>query len=82
MELEQRIKSLEYEVKLLKNDTQRILLEIQEQILMHYYPALRQEDTVPTEGVLQTIETLRAKKAAQEAGVKLPPSNSQGEEQS
>ncbi len=43
MELEDRVKTLEYEVKLLKNEIQRVLLEIQEQILVHYYPSLRSD---------------------------------------
>jgi len=38
--LEQRVKTLEYEMKILKNQIQRTLLDIQEQILIHYYPTL------------------------------------------
>lgn len=47
MELDQRVKALEYEMKILKNEIQRTLLDIQEQILVHYYPALRAEDSAP-----------------------------------
>ncbi|MHB1296512.1 MAG: hypothetical protein ACYC4R_16155 [Anaerolineae bacterium] len=43
MELEQRVKVLEDELKILKNQIQTTLLEIQEQILVHYYPTLRAE---------------------------------------
>jgi hypothetical protein len=61
MELEQRVKALEYEMKILKNEIQRTLLDIQEQILVHYYPTLRSEDAVPSEGTLQAFEAIRAK---------------------
>ncbi len=47
MELEQRVKALEYEIKILKNEIQRTLLDIQEQVLIHYYPTLRADDSVP-----------------------------------
>jgi hypothetical protein len=43
IQLEQRVKSLEYEMKILKNQLQRALLDIQEQILIHEYPELRGE---------------------------------------
>ena len=59
MELELRVKTLEYEMKILKNDVQRILLDIQEQVLVHYYPALRTEEEKPSEGTIQAIEALR-----------------------
>ncbi|MBP7690104.1 MAG: hypothetical protein KA765_19465 [Thermoflexales bacterium] len=47
MELDARVKALEYELKILKNEVQRTLLDIQEQVLIHYYPSLRSEDTTP-----------------------------------
>ncbi|MBI5565400.1 MAG: hypothetical protein HY870_10910 [Chloroflexi bacterium] len=47
MELDARVKALEYEMKILKNEIQRTLLDIQEQVLVHYYPTLRAEDTAP-----------------------------------
>ncbi len=62
MTLEKRVKSLEYEIKILKNEIQRTLLDIQEQILVHYYPTLRTEELTPTEGTIQTIESIKAKK--------------------
>ena len=64
MELEQRIKALEYELKILKNEIQRTLLDIQEQVLTHYYPTLRAEDTEPSEGTQQALDTLRAKQVS------------------
>jgi hypothetical protein len=65
MELDQRVKALEYEMKILKNEIQRTLLDIQEQILVHYYPALRSEESKPSDGLMQTIEQLRAKQGGQ-----------------
>lgn len=44
MDLEQRVKVLEQEVAILKNQIQATLLDIQEQILVHQYPALRAEE--------------------------------------
>ena len=64
MELEQRVKTLEYEMKLLKNEVQRTLLDIQEQVLVHYYPALRTEEEKPSEGTVQAIEALRSRQVA------------------
>jgi len=61
VELEQRVKTLEYELKILKNEIQRTLLDIQEQVLIHYYPALRSDDSAPPDGTLQAIEAIRSK---------------------
>jgi len=61
-QLEQRVKTLEYEIKILKNEVQRTLLDIQEQILVHYYPSLRSENDGPSEGTIQSIEEIRQKK--------------------
>ena len=63
-QLEQRVKALEYEMKIMKNEVQRTLLDIQEQVLIHYYPSLRAEDEGPTEGILQSLEAIRRKKQA------------------
>jgi hypothetical protein len=65
MELEQRVKTLEYEFKILKNEMQRMLLDIEEQVLIHYYPTLRTEDSAPSEGISQAVGALRAKQAAE-----------------
>jgi hypothetical protein len=67
VELEQRVKTLEYEVKLLKNEVQRTLLDIQEQVLVHYYPALRTEEEKPSEGTIQAIAVLRSRQPAASA---------------
>ena len=56
MTLEQKVKTLEYEIKILKNEIQRTLLDIQEQILTHYYPSLRAEEPAPTEGMVESIK--------------------------
>ena len=45
MDMEQRVKTLEQEVKILKNQIQKTLLDIQEQVLLHYHPALRPEES-------------------------------------
>jgi hypothetical protein len=61
---EQRVKALEYEMKIMKNEVQRTLLDIQEQVLIHYYPSLRAEEEGTTEGILQSLEAIRLKKQA------------------
>ena len=63
-QLEQRVKALEYEMKIMKNEVQRTLLDIQEQVLIHYYPSLRAEEEGTTEGILQSLEAIRLKKQA------------------
>jgi len=67
VELEQRVKALEYEMKILKNEIQKTLLEIQEQVLIHYYPSLRSEEMSPSESALQAVEAIRAKQSGQPA---------------
>ncbi len=62
--LEQRVKTLEYELKILKNEIQKTLLEIQEQVLVHYYPTLRAEESNPGEEIRQTFENLQQKKGS------------------
>ncbi len=44
MKIETRLEKLEHEFKVLKNEIQATLLEIQEQVLNRYYPALRAEE--------------------------------------
>jgi hypothetical protein len=72
MELEQRVKTLEYEVKILKNEIQRTLLDIQEQVLIHYYPTLRADESKPSEGTIQALEALRAKQTTSAAAAAGP----------
>lgn len=78
MELEQRVKTLEYEFKILKNEVQRTLLDIQEQLLVHYYPTLRAEESVPSAATVQAYEAVRGKSMpgaapAAPAPVAMPP---------
>ena len=75
MELEQRVKTLEYELKILKSELQRTLLDIQEQVLIHYYPSLRSEESIAPEGVIQSIADVRTKRvnAAAVAAAAPPP---------
>jgi hypothetical protein len=55
VELEQRVQALEQELKLLKNEVQATLLDIQEQLLSRRYPALRAaEVTRPEAGAQQS----------------------------
>jgi len=72
VELEQRVKTLEYEMKILKNEVQRTLLDIQEQVLVHYYPALRTEESKPSEGTIKAIGELRLRQSGQPAGSSAP----------
>ncbi len=60
--LEQRIKTLEYEFKILKSEIQRTLLDIQEQVLIHYYPTLRAEDPAAEADVQQSLRAVQEKK--------------------
>lgn len=62
MDLEIRVEALEAEIKVLKNEIQNILLEIQEQILQHYYPSLRVEDSQPSDTLLRALEGIRERK--------------------
>ncbi len=47
MALEERVKAVEDEVNILKDQIRNTLLEIQEQILLHYYPDLRAQESSP-----------------------------------
>jgi hypothetical protein len=60
--LEQRIKALEYELKILKNEIQRTLLDIQEQVLTHYYPELRAGGSLPSDEIAQSFNAVQQKK--------------------
>lgn len=57
MSLETRIETLEHELKILKNEIERTLLEIQNQVLIHYYPSLRAEDATPPKELLPLLES-------------------------
>ncbi len=60
MDLDQRVKALEYELKILKNEIQRTLLEIQEQVLIHYYPTLRSDDSQPPADAVAMVAKMAA----------------------
>lgn len=57
MSLETRVETLEHEFKILKNEIERTLLEIQNQVLVHYYPTLRAEDAAPPKDLLPLLES-------------------------
>lgn len=57
MSLETRVETLEDELKILKNEIERTLLEIQNQVLIHYYPSLRAEDTTPPKDLQPLLES-------------------------
>lgn len=52
MALEDRVRALEEEVAILKDQIRHTLLEIQEQVLIHYYPELRANDSPPPDAAL------------------------------
>lgn len=57
MELEKRVLALEYEIKILKNEIQRTLLDVQEDILIHYYPSLETEEDASSQGIMPFLES-------------------------
>lgn len=57
MSLETRVETLEHELKILKNEIEHTLLEIQNQVLIHYYPSLRAEDAAPPKELLPLLES-------------------------
>jgi hypothetical protein len=77
--LEQRIKTLEYEFKILKNEIQRTLLDIQEQVLIHYYPNLRAAEPSTTEDVKHALDSLHEKQAPAGAQAATPGQAASGE---
>ncbi len=77
--LEDRVKSLEYEVKILKNEIQQALLDIQEQLLIHYYPSLRSDEASPSESIRRSIEAIQKKKAALEQAISDGPDQAEQE---
>jgi hypothetical protein len=69
--LEQRVKTLEYELKILKNEIQRTLLDIQEQVLVHYYPDLRTNSDSDADAVSHSMATIQEKKGQLDATAQL-----------
>lgn len=75
--MEQRVRTLEYEMKILKNEIQQMLLDIQEQILLHYYPALRTDESSPSDSIRRSIEAIQQKRAVLEEADEQPPARSE-----
>ncbi len=80
MNLENRVEVLEHELKILKNEIEGTLLEIQSQVLIHYYPDLRAEDLTPPQDVVlaATARTMNQKSGFSEAAPAQLPSRSNG----
>lgn len=74
MSLETRVETLEHEFKILKNEIERTLLEIQNQVLVHYYPTLRAEDAAPPKDLLPLLESAftEAEEETAEPGMNRP----------
>lgn len=79
MDMEQRVKTLEQEMKVLKNQIQKTLLDIQEQVLLQYHPALRAEDgpVMENEPVVSPVKVIRLSpendfQAAESQAVNMP----------
>lgn len=62
MSLETRVETLEHELKILKNEIESTLLEIQNQVLVHYYPSLRAAESAPPKDLLPFVEVSVAAK--------------------
>lgn len=77
MSLEDRVETLEHELKILKNEIESTLLEIQNQVLIHYYPAFRAEEPTPARDLLPFVNVppkasepaQRQEKASSRAGM-------------
>lgn len=62
VQLEQRIATLENEVKTLKDEVRRILLDIQEQLLIHY-DLSPSDDSVLSQDTQDALAAIRRKQA-------------------
>ncbi len=63
MSIENRVETLEHELKILKNEIESTLLEIQNQVLVHYYPAFRAEETITSRVQLPFVEVPASRKS-------------------
>jgi hypothetical protein len=61
-EIQQRVKALEYDIKLTKDDIQRMLLDIQEQLLVHRFPTLRKNLLLLPKGSFNLYKKLEEKR--------------------
>ncbi len=77
MNLDNRVETLEHEFKILKNEIEGTLLEIQNQVLIHYYPALRADDSTPPQEIRMTPPG-RAKGAKEAPAVATPKGSALG----
>lgn len=66
MPLEDRISVLEDEMKILKNEIQSTLVDIQEQVLIHYYPALRAEEPSPSKEIMESLRSMPSERRRRE----------------
>ena len=66
MQLEDRIGVLEDEMKILKNEIQSTLVDIQEQVLVHYYPALRAEEPSPSKEIMESLRSMPSERRRRE----------------
>jgi hypothetical protein len=73
MQLEDRVKVLEDEIKILKNEIQSTLLDIQEQVLIHYYPSLRAEGASPSEDTIESLQPILSERRKGESETSAPP---------
>ncbi len=67
MELEQRVKVLEFELKILKNEIQRTILQVQEQVLAQYQPGANAPapQAKPSEPLIKKVELAEIQKTQQ-----------------
>lgn len=77
MSLESRVETLEHELKILKNEIERTLLEIQNQVLVHYYPTLRAEDAAPPKDLLPLLESAFAEEETTKLSMNRPAENAE-----
>jgi hypothetical protein len=77
MALEDRVKTLEHELNILKNEIQSTLLDIQEHILTHRYPSLRAEEPFPPGTVRQPSSSTSAERIGVATVERVTPPDSQ-----
>jgi len=78
VDLEGRMKILEDQMKILKNEIQGALVDIQEQILVHYYPALRAEGPSPSKEIMESLQPALPERRREEPEMSAPPRPTRG----